>query len=307
MSAPRGFVLVNALVLVAALAAAALLLLGRAEDTRVRLEAGGQAAQLAAYLDGAEALALVVLDADAADPEAPYDHPGEAWAQPIAGVMLDRGRMSGQIRDLQGRFNLNLLARDESEALRAVFGRLIAGLGLAPQTGEAILAHLSPGGPERVQAYASAAVPTRPVGGALTLPQQLAEIPALGPRDLARLADVVTVLPEGGRINVNTAPAAVLAAFLPTANTAALAALVQRLRRAPLTSVEAFIAELGGVLDEAALAEVDPDRFTVRSDWFELSATVTLEDRRATRVAVLRRRALPQGAEVAYRLDDWTR
>ena len=63
-----GFVLVNALVLVAALAAVAVLLLARAESARALRATGQTATQLTLYLDAFESLAITVLEADAASP-----------------------------------------------------------------------------------------------------------------------------------------------------------------------------------------------------------------------------------------------
>ena len=61
MKQQRGFVLVNALVIVAALAAAAVFMLGRAEEARVRAEVAVEAAQLGLNLDAFETLAKVML------------------------------------------------------------------------------------------------------------------------------------------------------------------------------------------------------------------------------------------------------
>ncbi|MDU8912179.1 type II secretion system minor pseudopilin GspK [Aestuariicoccus sp. MJ-SS9] len=303
MSGERGFVLVNALVLVAALSAAALLLLSRSAATRDLAGAATQASQLSANLDAFEALALTLLEADR--PAGPVDHRGEAWARADYDVPLDRGRVAGGLRDMQGLFNLNWLANPDDIAAQEAFARLTASLGIAPHRAEAIAAHLAPDGPAQRAGYASAAVPTDPLGGALYLAAQLREVPGLSAGDLERLAAVTTVLPGDVRLNVNTAPAAVLAAFLPSANTAALGALVAGLSRDPLTSVDAFAEALGGLMDDEALAALDMDRFAVGSDWFEMRAEARLEGRRAARLAVLRRLPLPQGSGVAYRLDDW--
>ncbi len=66
-----------------------------------------------AYLIGAEQLAVLALRADSqadARSESPVDHLGELWAQPPTPYPLDAGGwMSGELEDLQGRFNVNAL------------------------------------------------------------------------------------------------------------------------------------------------------------------------------------------------------
>lgn len=304
MRGARGFVLVNAIVLVAALSAAALVLLSRAEAARVRTGAANEAAQLTASLDAFEALAVTVLNADQIS-STPGDHLGEDWAADDITAPLGRGAVSGRLRDLQGLYNLNWLAYTNDTSARAAFDRLADTLGLPSTKVEAIVAHLSPGGPASPTGYGRMAVPSRPLGGPLSMARQLAEIPALSPRDVARLQALTTALPNSQAINVNTAPAAVLAAFLPTANAASLGALVAEAQRAPFTSVDAFIDALGGIIDDEARAAVAADRFTVSSGWFGLTVTATLEGRSATRSATLRRWPSPRSTEVEYRVDDW--
>ena len=72
------------------------------------------AEQAQAYLRGAEDLASLALLADYdADKnrEQPRDDLEEIWAQPSAPYPLDEGGwLSGELVDLQGRFNLNALA-----------------------------------------------------------------------------------------------------------------------------------------------------------------------------------------------------
>ena len=66
------------------------------------------------YLLSAEALAKNVLIADE-DREA--DHLGEAWAQQVEPYVIDGGLLTGQIYDLQARFNLNNL-KDERPSVQ---------------------------------------------------------------------------------------------------------------------------------------------------------------------------------------------
>ena len=66
-----------------------------------------------AYLIGAEELAKLALQADNlldARSAVAADHLGELWAQPATPYPLDAGGwMTGQLTDLQGRINLNML------------------------------------------------------------------------------------------------------------------------------------------------------------------------------------------------------
>ena len=69
-----------------------------------------------AYLIGAEELAKLALQADHlldARSATAADHLGELWAQPATPYPLDAwGWMTGQLTDLQGRINLNMLVSD---------------------------------------------------------------------------------------------------------------------------------------------------------------------------------------------------
>jgi general secretion pathway protein K len=71
-----------------------------------------------AYLIGAEELAKLALQADnALDARSAIaaDHLGELWAQPATPYPLDAGGwMTGQLTDLQGRINLNMLVSDSA-------------------------------------------------------------------------------------------------------------------------------------------------------------------------------------------------
>ncbi|MDD9732585.1 type II secretion system minor pseudopilin GspK [Mameliella sp. AT18] len=292
MSATRGSVLVNALVLVGALAAVATVLLVRAGHSVERQRAWQGAAQAEAYLDGVDSLAISLLQGD----PGPADHAQEAWAQPIRDAELDRARVSGGIADLQGRFNVNWLAVPEDVQAHEAFARLLGGLGLPQETGRAIRDFLSPGGPADAAAYAA----MRPRGGPIKDPAQLRAIPGLTDRQFARLSPLIAALPSDTRLNVNTAPPEVLAAWLPQMTGAQARALVAARQRRPFGSVSDLLL----ALPPATAAEVDDTRLTVGSDWFMARATVDFEGRRLSRRTVLYRQRLPVGVRVDYRLPD---
>lgn len=292
----RGFVLVNALVLVAALSMVALALLSRAEGGRVQMLAAGQAVQLELYLDAYEALARTLLNAD---PGA-VDHMGEPWAREDVALPLDRGEVAGQMRDLQALFNLNWLTNTEDVATREAFDRLLERQGVAPRVGEVIVAALGSGGAgqgaQRIQGVAED-LP----GGAILMLDQL-PIPETA---LRRLRPHVVALPGDSQLNVNTISAQVLASFLPGVNPAALDALLFARKAQPFTSVDGFVELLTEAVGAELVDGLDTDRLSVGSAWFEARITAGLEGRTATRIVVLRRLPLPAGAQVAYRLDRW--
>ncbi|WP_371229666.1 type II secretion system minor pseudopilin GspK [Roseovarius sp. 2305UL8-3] len=296
MRRSRGFVLINALVLVAALSAVALALLARAEGSRIRVLAAGQAVQLELYLDAYEVLAQSLLNRDIGA----MDHEGEAWARDDNDLSLDRGRVAGQITDLQGRFNLNWLTNPEDVVVRNAFEALVARLGVSTRVRDEIIAALGPGGGDS-EARRDQGVPEDLPGGAALMLDQL----PIPDDALERLDPYVTVLAGGGKLNVNTVTAPVLASFLPGASPAALDTLLRTRATEPFTSVEDFKNRLIDAVGAELVENLDEDRFGIGSEWFEVTITAALDGQIARRDVVLQRLPLPVGAQVAYRLDTW--
>lgn len=295
----RGFVLVNALIIVAALSAAVVVLLARAESGRVQLSTVQGAAQTAAYLDAFETYAILVINRDTLTNRA-SDHLGETWARTDLNVALDRGQVTGRLRDMQAGFNLNWLANPKDIAARAAFERLIVRLGLPPRVGTAIAVHLRPAGPRDASAYARSTLPVAPVGGALALIAQLSDVPGLDAEIRARLAPVVTVLPGETPLNVNTAPADVLAALLPGLSSTQLTRFLAERRSAPFEARDGFVAVLGSLAPSAVPDDAELERFAIGSNWFEATMSATLDGHTMVRRSALERRPLHQGARVAW-------
>jgi len=311
-----GFVLVNALVIVAALAMLATLLLVRAEGGRARLQAGLEADQLTLALDAFEALALTRLARDTT----PTDYPGDSWDSPAAEeatpLPLARGTVTGRISDLQGRFNINWLSDPGNQLAADTFDRLLRQLALPAQTAEAIRRFLRPGGPgNSPQARARwqrLDPPQDPVGGPVLSADQLSGIPGLPARSYDQLRPLITALPGSTQLNVNSAPPEVLAALLPHLPPAALARLIAARRQQPFASVEAFLiaARLEATLaDEEAAdegeedpARLTPDHLSVSSAWFRTDSEARLERFSARRTAVLFRAASGQRPELIWQV-----
>ena len=303
----RGFVLVNALVLVAAMAAAAALLLSRAESGRMRLAAAQEADALTAALDAYQALGQAVLTRDQRSGNT--DTLQEAWADPGTDASLDPFgvRLSGQITDAQARYNINWLSVPEDPVARPAFDRLLARLGVSRQAGDVLAAFVSAQGPENRGAYAATTPPTAPLGGPVLMLDQLATIPDLRPEDLSLLRPYLTALPEAAPLNVNTAPLGTLIAMLPQASAGRLATALRARDRDPFPSVEAFFAAVGLPFESDDPEAADPGRFAVASDWFMAETTARLETetgpRQATRQMLFRRLGTGAGVEVAWRVS----
>ena len=287
-----GFVLINALVLVLALAVLSTWMRSRAEGGRIRLQAGLEAAQITLALDTMDTLALNLLHQD----QGAIDHTGEGWARPIAPQELapelipgeGTPEVGGEITDLQGRFNVNWLSDSTNLAARAGFDRLLTQLSLPAQTAQTLTRFLRPGTTfsraERAL-WLQMDPPRDPIAGPLLNADQLAEHPGLSPATYARLRPWITALPGDSPLNVNTAPAEILQAFLPHLPPAALSRMLAQRRRQPFASIDAFLiaARLEQLLEEQQEEEGEaenvweedalrPEQLTVGSSWFRLDA-----------------------------------
>ncbi|WP_420568730.1 type II secretion system minor pseudopilin GspK [Thalassovita sp.] len=300
MRRTRGFVLLNALVLIAALASVAALLLTTAGAGRERLSQARTAAQLDLNLDAFEAFATQTLTRSAdgrpqtrQQVDALYDIP------------LERGRVSGQIQDLQGQFNLNWLTDPSFSSAHQALSRLMRALGVSERDEQLLRNLVDPRGPKNKAAYLALDPPEYPVGGALLMVQQLDRTPGLSDRGRERLKSVLTALPGDSTLNVNTADPLVLSAFLPDLSPAALDTLLVARRQSPFASVQDFMGMAGlpvGEGEEPDPGALQPENLSIRSQWFEARITATLNGHHAQRRSVLRRKGVPAVTTTQWRV-----
>jgi general secretion pathway protein K len=163
------------------------------------------------------------------DRQSIIDYEGEAWSQPLSAMPTTadaRAVMSSRVADAQGRFNLNNLSDEGQidEIETATFARLLSGQNIGAQ-----LAQLTAQTVANLQRR-NAADAAHPQMRLWQLEDLLA-IPGYNAAMLRRLRALVVVLPESTPINMNTAPAEVIAALygIPLAEAAAL---VEERRRA---------------------------------------------------------------------------
>jgi general secretion pathway protein K len=260
-------------------------------------------------LRGALDWASLVLFQDGLD-HRDYTSLDQVWATPLAETRLDQyierervegenfdATLSGSIADACARYNLRNLADkglvDTQQT--EVFGRLLRNLQLDPQLAGRAAAFVAAGQPlEAAVPEGGEAVP--PPGGQppATPPpsaaaqraarssvsgtpmkflavEDLLTVPGFTLEMVERLRPFVVVLPDPAPVNVNTAPAEVLAALVPNMSVTEANSLVVRRQRAPWRDINYFSAEIG---DSRPLT---PGAQDVKSSWFIVSSRIRLD------------------------------
>jgi general secretion pathway protein K len=216
--------------------------------------------------------AAVVLRADQTA-AGEVDHLLETWATPVAETQLDEtvtagasiggtsdnALLAGQIQDAQARIDLNSLVRDAQvlpEQL-AMLERLFSMLGLPAGLIPPLVSHLT-APPETV-------LP-------LVRLSDLMQLPGFGPGVIETLAPFVIFIPRSRsgdspsagptRININTAPAEVIAAAIEGLSLDEARRFVLVRERTYFTSLELAQSRFGRPL------ELDAERFAVKSSHF---------------------------------------
>ncbi|WP_417525319.1 type II secretion system minor pseudopilin GspK [Marinovum sp.] len=300
-TADRGVVLLNALLLVVAMAAAANGVLALAVGDTTRLAAIHRGDQAALYLDAGTPLVSHVLKSDW-DNGAEIDHEGELWATEGYSVPIDRGILAGRISDLQGRFNVNWLAAEDNGAAQQAFARLVQLLGLDVALGRAVSDYLRSGGPSNPTPYANRALPVRTPGGALVTVAQLRVVPGMSDAAFATLSPHLAALPVDSGLNVNTASAPVLAAVLPGAALRDVEKLLLDRQATPFDSPSAFARRAGSALRREVTVGPSPRDFRVVSEYFAARLDLALDERRQSRMIWLHRSLTSGKVTELYRM-----
>lgn len=219
--------------------------------------------------DAAATWSLTVLAGDARTSN--IDHLGELWAIALPATPVEGGTITGQISDLQARFNLNSLAPNgvRSDAQIAVAAALFARAGVPTTLVERVVDAIdrddvTASGPSERQAYGLAPRNTK-----LESLADLIDLGGFTESHVAALTRWFVVLPEATQVNINTASAELLAAALPNVAADRLQASLATRASKPYASVTEWLPSLGVAIPTAA--------FSTDTQYFETNAVIEFE------------------------------
>lgn len=269
----QGVALITAVLIVALVTAAAVAMASR-QQVDIRRSANifsNDQAYLFAL--GAEDYARNVLawDADPTKGSPGVDHLGEDWAQTVS-VPVEGAMLSGTVHDLQGLINLNALVSSggtvNPERMEH-FKRLLRQLDLNESIANAVVDWLDADsvplafdGAED-EYYMLQDPPYRAANSSMKSVSELRLIRGVDNEAYQRLIPFVTALPaHDTKINVNTAPAEVLAALVGSVAPADGDAIVEQREGEEFASIPDFNTRTGYSVDEE-IADVNSSYFRV--------------------------------------------
>lgn len=235
---PRGVALITVMLVAALASVIAFNMLTRHHMAVAKTRQVVYSTQALDYALGGEAYARQVLFTDfeaesKANAEAHVDSREDVWASPMQPFEVDQGSIEIRITDLDGLFNLNWLAasgRPGREHL-ARFKQLLTDLKLDPSIADAVAdwvdqdLEVSGFGAEDNQ-YLLEDPPYRAANTLFASVSELRLLPGFDEESYRTLAPYVVALPStSGRINVNTAEAAILRSISPELDPARMDAI----------------------------------------------------------------------------------
>jgi general secretion pathway protein K len=239
-------------------------------------------------LRGALDWATLVLFQDGID-HREYTSLDQVWATPLADTRLDQyverervegenfdASLSGRITDACSRYNLRNLAKTKGRVQEdqvAILGRLLRNVQLDPGLARRIAAYVAAGMPVGAEPP-DKDTPATPVTGAPVKILQVDDLLAVQGVTLAvveHLRPFVTVLPETTLVNVNTAPAEVLAAVVPDMSLSEANTLLVRRKQAPWRDIKYFATDATGGRSDTVPG------VGVHSDWFLVDTRIRLD------------------------------
>lgn len=243
------------------------------------------------YAQSAEAFYSEILVQDSENGKQ-ADYLQETWAKPMPAFPVEDGYVSGVLEDESGKFNLNSLLNNEgkpNEAAQKYFSKLLVRVGLPADNVQAVIDWQDPDN-ETIGAmgaetsyYQGLAKPYSAANRKFASIEELKLVRGFEGSKYDLIAPYISALPDiNTRINVNTAPALVLAAFdekldvnsIQTALNARQEKLEYFANVGDLMKISPF-----DTLEAAAKTEADKI-FGVRSNYFKAKIEVLLSNRK---------------------------
>ena len=262
------------------------------------------------YAKSAEAFFAELLVDDAQN-AADVDHLQETWAKPMPAFPVEDGFVSGHLEDQSGKFNLNGLLKSDgtvNEAAKLWFEKLLERVGLPAQLSEAVIDWQDENdevngsmGAESTY-YQSLAQGYLPANRPFYNIEQLKLVRGFEGRNYQLIAPYVSALSSNAlKVNINTAPALVLASIDPKLDISA----IQNMQKQQQASLKHFsnVSELWEIdpfnqIEEEQRAAVN-DFLGVQSNYFKVRIDVMLNERKRQFSSDLVRKE--QTVYVAYR------
>lgn len=272
----RGIALLLALLIVALAAMVATRLFWLTGSGIARGEAQARALDSVLLAQGLEDWALLQLRRDEEYGDG-IDTRSDAWASPLPPLPVPGGSVGGALVDLDGRFNLNTLVRNNARdpVAAARFARLLAALDLDPVLGDAVSDWIDADNQVQGQGaedldYLRADPPYRAANRPIAHISELRLIRGVSAEVYQTLAPEVCALPADVGFNINTASVAGLMS-LADGISEELAKRLWQGGRANYRSITDLVEELvqaGVFLDPAAMQElkVSSRYFLARAD-----------------------------------------
>jgi len=261
----HGVALIIVLLIVAIATTSAIAMLSRQQLDLRRAENSIYYGQARLYAMGVEHLAMQILVDDRKKNKT--DNLDEDWANPN-GLNYEASegvKMSGYLQDLQGRYNINALRQKDKKVLKAAedqFKRLLKVLQLAPELSGAVVDWLDadqnvhfPAGAED-NYYLGLPQPYRTGGQPMVSTSELMLIKGMTRKDFEILKPFVTVLPKLSPLNINTAPAEVLASLANGLPLDQMQTLVKNRDKKPYREVQDMLSDrifAGKQIDQKSL------------------------------------------------------
>jgi general secretion pathway protein K len=285
----RGSAIVSAMLVAAIAAAAATGMLATQSLWLQESETARHVAQCRYASRAGVAWAAAILRHDERTSAA--DHLNEPWAAPLPPTSIENATVSGDIRDLNSRFNINNLVRNGIAQPREVarYKRLLSSLalpaGLADTLTDWIDSDAAPSGVDGAEDdyYLSLSSGYRTAGRGIVDIQELLRVKGYTTSVFTQLAPYITALPTATTINVNTAPAPVLMLAADGLTPEDTALLIAARERGYFRDVADFQRRMPTAVTVNATA------ISVVSDYFMVTAQVKCGEAQVRQQAILRR------------------
>lgn len=287
----KGIALITILVMVALATIIAATIAKRQNYTNESTGFLKRQSQALFYAKSAEAFYSEILVQDSENSKE-ADYLQETWAKPMPAFPVEDGYVTGVLEDESGKFNLNSLLTNEgkpNDAAQKYFSKLLVRVGLPADAVQAVIDWQDPDN-ETIGSYGAETSyyqglpkPYLAANRKFSSVEELKQVRGFEEKKYDLIAPYISALPDiATKINVNTAPAMVLAAMDEKLDVNS----IQTALKARQEKLEYFanVGELMKVapfdsLDAASKTEADKI-FGVTSNYFKAKIEVSLSNRK---------------------------